>query len=1051
MQEPTSCDYIYIDENNGVHLLVPIVGGNGIGTDNTCQMKTELGVFLEGKPAKPAMLSKYPPYEMLPAVPAKPAIKGILESYAKALMADIKELEKFTDGTNLKRLKQERLEQINGYIEIVSFIKNTGINKYSWFDDMTNHCKTNGVAIRLSPSREDNCLSLSLPIFSFARSADCRVSSFRAHLIRAFGSLTNAKKDVREKVLNDVVKQTPEDLKEAALLEHIQTLLPTILADHGKGLVDLSITNDALSFNYEYLSDTLFVADEKTTPRAMAEMVLKSCTSDDYWLDDSPFSGRQTTEQASIKTQFFIAQACAYAHAYGFSDKSNAGTRIENNSALQTLFSKAVIKAYKEGVSVEVALLDVMNANHKALGLNKAFTPAQREELVKLFSTNFNIISGHPHFDEFLLFFATAPGMMANHLNRLSLHLVDALSDQMIARFSHNNRSIYQKHKVNWLAKRHQDFQKIQNKKLEFSNEKHLGNLPEIENPEPLAPLIEQLARLDVQSFHGKNSINEIRQYFTQINSEIDEIAKGRVIRAEQSALSKACLRKRDEIQAIRDKAIAQLEEAILLAEKARINSKIENQEVFFIDCQDRFERISEISEIADVQSQLLALVPTDEEIELFKDTEKNALIRATEEMKIIIFSLASKRKEELDPILRLQRQIQAFDISTLLLCDETMVELIKQELLAQLANFEVQAERLGALGLMEELKSISQEIERSIEGRQYSFEKPKLTAEEEQWLQAKINALNEVQFEPDVADTNDNLSEQEINQLFDEKLAVANDALDTMLSLAQSQMPDMDLSYLEDEISCKKIMYVSAVEERKKILIKHARLKAETAQLATAIRGISLSTIQQADSATKFLNAKSDLLNNLKNMEACIESFPPEQQLELDDLLNKKRVEIQSAINSIGSDGIIADEMKIIEQRYSAVFAVMNSQQQKINAQSTSWRYGFFNNNSSLKANTIKTEIENIALKCYANSDGDLKEIKNTYEFKIALLNAWDDKNSALYKALNSKRISYFGHSLTLFSGQSWSQCVDGDSATVKAIKEIDPARQVEYIAPTL
>ncbi|MDI9826541.1 hypothetical protein QM437_16035, partial [Legionella pneumophila] len=36
-KEPERCDYLYIDENNKVHILLPIVGGDEIGLDNTCQ------------------------------------------------------------------------------------------------------------------------------------------------------------------------------------------------------------------------------------------------------------------------------------------------------------------------------------------------------------------------------------------------------------------------------------------------------------------------------------------------------------------------------------------------------------------------------------------------------------------------------------------------------------------------------------------------------------------------------------------------------------------------------------------------------------------------------------------------------------------------------------------------------------------------------------------------------------------------------------------------------------------------------------------------------
>src|SRR3990167_2198254 len=45
MEEKDTVDYIYIDANNKVHILVPVVGGQKIGTDNTCQTFREMQLF----------------------------------------------------------------------------------------------------------------------------------------------------------------------------------------------------------------------------------------------------------------------------------------------------------------------------------------------------------------------------------------------------------------------------------------------------------------------------------------------------------------------------------------------------------------------------------------------------------------------------------------------------------------------------------------------------------------------------------------------------------------------------------------------------------------------------------------------------------------------------------------------------------------------------------------------------------------------------------------------------------------------------------------------
>ena len=45
MEEKDTVDYIYIDANNKVHILVPVVGVQTIGTDNTCQTFREMQLF----------------------------------------------------------------------------------------------------------------------------------------------------------------------------------------------------------------------------------------------------------------------------------------------------------------------------------------------------------------------------------------------------------------------------------------------------------------------------------------------------------------------------------------------------------------------------------------------------------------------------------------------------------------------------------------------------------------------------------------------------------------------------------------------------------------------------------------------------------------------------------------------------------------------------------------------------------------------------------------------------------------------------------------------
>jgi effector protein SdcA len=48
-KEPEQCEYLHIDKNNKVHILLPIVGGDEIGLDNTCETTGELLAFFMEK------------------------------------------------------------------------------------------------------------------------------------------------------------------------------------------------------------------------------------------------------------------------------------------------------------------------------------------------------------------------------------------------------------------------------------------------------------------------------------------------------------------------------------------------------------------------------------------------------------------------------------------------------------------------------------------------------------------------------------------------------------------------------------------------------------------------------------------------------------------------------------------------------------------------------------------------------------------------------------------------------------------------------------------
>ena len=105
LTEPVSPRYIHINaETNRVHLLVPVIGGQEISTDNTCKATVALKDFFDGGALRE------------------------LNGYKGALEFDIQLL---AVGSPEQVLKEERLTQIHAYIEALKAMS------YSYRDAIT--------------------------------------------------------------------------------------------------------------------------------------------------------------------------------------------------------------------------------------------------------------------------------------------------------------------------------------------------------------------------------------------------------------------------------------------------------------------------------------------------------------------------------------------------------------------------------------------------------------------------------------------------------------------------------------------------------------------------------------------------------------------------------------------------------------------------------------------------------------------------------------------------------------------------------------------------
>ncbi len=170
-KEPERCEYLHIDKDNKVHILLPIVGGDEIGLDNTCETTGELLAFFYGKTHGG---TKY-------------SAEHHLNEYKKNLEDDIKAIgvqRKISPNAyeDLLKEKKERLEQIEKYIDLIKVLKEKfdeqreidklrteGIPQLPSGVKEVIQSSENAFALRLSPDRPDSFTHFDNPLFSLKR------------------------------------------------------------------------------------------------------------------------------------------------------------------------------------------------------------------------------------------------------------------------------------------------------------------------------------------------------------------------------------------------------------------------------------------------------------------------------------------------------------------------------------------------------------------------------------------------------------------------------------------------------------------------------------------------------------------------------------------------------------------------------------------------------------------------------------------------------------------------------------------------------------------
>jgi hypothetical protein len=380
LSERRSFRYIYINPlTNHVHLLVPIIAGVDISTDNTCKSDQELMVFFEGG-----------------ATNELRAYKGTLELHLS-----------LTTG-QLRDQVDDRLKQINLYIATIFKIR----NEYKRAVNTLLKQPSNLYSIQLRPYQQDTFSKVVNPVFSLTRDfyRQSTPSSPLFHEMHSvFPQLVLGKLDPRTMLINQALQALPEKPS----FEMIQTVLA----------ITANVPDNFFKVVHQHEIDEWMDHHEETSPQEYLEALLNYCTPHlETTLQGSPFYLKIPTnvgekaERLSILTQFYLGILNVYCRARGRSDK-NFGQVLDNDATLSRQLVDLIAVTLQNGDDVEQAICRFIN-EHKgatAFNLSTELSVEDKNAIQHKFEVAYRTVTAtkeNPHMDEFMVMDAEEPGEM---------------------------------------------------------------------------------------------------------------------------------------------------------------------------------------------------------------------------------------------------------------------------------------------------------------------------------------------------------------------------------------------------------------------------------------------------------------------------------------------------------------------------------------------------------------------------------------------------------------------------------------------------------------
>ena len=393
LTEPTAPRYITINqETNQVHLMVPVVSGQEISTDNTCKATLALREFFDGGAFRE------------------------LNAYKDALVFDILLLEE----ENPQRIaKEARLAQIGAYLEAVQAMQ------YSHGDAMTALMTrpSNLYSIQLRPRVQDSLSKVVNPAFNIERKNDARgnpQSAMYNAMQVGYPSIMIGQPDPRARVTSAILSALPASSSftdiQRVLTEQFHQWLGLEI-DFTQQTNSTPVTKDAI--------DALmgFDEDSPATPKDYVDALLGVCAPD-VWesIPTPPFYSipagtavDERTERLSILTQFFLGIVNVYCKARGISVQ-NFGAVLDASNDLSTELVRVVSEVLSRGDEVEEPLCAFCNDHATEFGLSRALNAADVATIKQKFERTYLTVTAtkeNPHMDDFMILDCDATGEAA--------------------------------------------------------------------------------------------------------------------------------------------------------------------------------------------------------------------------------------------------------------------------------------------------------------------------------------------------------------------------------------------------------------------------------------------------------------------------------------------------------------------------------------------------------------------------------------------------------------------------------------------------------------